>query len=105
MAQREEGPHSRRSLSRGYETPGHQINGGDVICVEGMAQAQDVGECGGRNELWMEMKNYSNGRPDEDVDEDEKCDDSDAVCGYAANESWFRKGRVEDSGEATHDGW
>lgn len=48
MTQGEEGSHCNRPLTGSDEAAGHEVDGGDVVCVEGVAEAEDVGEgCGG----------------------------------------------------------
>lgn len=37
----------------GDEATGGEVNGGDVVCIEGVAEAEGVGEGCGRSEAWV----------------------------------------------------
>lgn len=87
VPQREEGPHSGRPLPGSDEPPGHEVDGGDVVGVQGMAQAEDVREGGGRDEAGVEVQHDGSDGPYDGVDADEEEDHEQAVCGDAAEEA------------------
>ncbi|POR32806.1 Uncharacterized protein TPAR_06978, partial [Tolypocladium paradoxum] len=86
VAEREEGADGRGPLARGDEAPGHEVDGGDVVRVEGVTEPERVGEGGGRDEGRVEAQDDGDGGPDDGVDGDEQGDDGDAVGGDAAEE-------------------
>lgn len=90
MAEREKGADRGGALARGDEAPRHEVNGGDVVGVERMAQAERVGQRGGGDELGVKVQHDAAGGPDEGVDEDEHRDGEDAVVGDAAEEPGLR---------------
>ncbi|TFA98174.1 hypothetical protein CCMA1212_010021 [Trichoderma ghanense] len=93
VAEREKGAHGGGPLSGRDEPPRHEVNGRDVVRVQGMAQAEGVGERRGRDEGRVEVQDDADGDPDEGVDGDEDGDDADAVGGEAMEELW--RGEVE----------
>ena len=87
MPQRKESPHSSRSLPRSDEPPSHEVDGGDVICIQSMTQAEDVRESGRRDEAGVEVQHDGGSGPYDGVDADEEEDHEKAVCGYSAEEA------------------
>lgn len=71
MAQAKPRPDTNRALARGDQAPGHEVDGADVVGIEGMAEAEGVGEDGGGNERGVEAEDDPDGSPDQQVDDDE----------------------------------
>lgn len=86
MAQGEEGPHGGWTLPAGDQTPSHQVNGGDVVRVEGMAKTEAVREGGRGDQARVEAQHHGDGGPHDEVHGDEEGDDGNAVGGDAAEE-------------------
>ncbi|KFY44397.1 hypothetical protein V494_01490 [Pseudogymnoascus sp. VKM F-4513 (FW-928)] len=64
-------------LARGDEPPCHQVNGGDVISVQSMTEAERVGEDGGAGEVGVEVEDDADGCPEEGVYQDKEGNDAD----------------------------
>ena len=50
MAETEPRPHGDGFRARRDEAAGHEVDGGDVVCVQGVAEAEGIGEHGGGGE-------------------------------------------------------
>lgn len=59
-------------LAGGDEAPGHQVDGADVVGVEGVPQAQGVGQHGGGDEQREEVQDDAHGGPHDGVGGDEE---------------------------------
>lgn len=76
MPQAEERPYCNGTAPLGYQAAGGEVDRGDVICVESMAEAECVGEDSGGEELRMIMQDGTGNSPDDEVDGDEKGDEA-----------------------------
>lgn len=94
VPKREERANSSRTLAGSDEPARHEINGGDVIRIEGVTQAESVRERRGGNETRVKVKNYRGDGPYDCVGSDEDRDHSDTVVGDAAEEIGLR-GKLE----------
>jgi len=74
MPQAEKRPYRDWAAPVGYQAARSEVDGGDVVCVEGVAQAEGVGEDGGREELGVVVEEDGGDGPDEEVDGDEEGD-------------------------------
>lgn len=78
VAQAEPGADADGALAGGDQAAGHEVDGGDVVGVEGVAEAQGVGEDGGGDELGVKVQEDADDGPEDEVDGDEGRDlDSD----------------------------
>lgn len=74
MAQAEPRADADGPLAGGDEAPGHEVDGADVVGVEGVAQAQGVGKDGSGDEHGIEVQDYTDDDPYDDVDRYEEQD-------------------------------
>lgn len=82
VAEREERADGGRATTGSDETPGGEVDGRDVVCIEGVAQAERVGERGGRGETGMGREDEDGDEhPEGEVDGDEEGDDADGLRG------------------------
>lgn len=75
MPKTEKSTDGYRFLPRGDESARHEVDGGDVVGVEGVSESQGVGQDGGRDHFGEVVQGYSDAGPDEAVDEDEEGDE------------------------------
>lgn len=69
----------------GEETASHQVDGGDVVSVEGVAEAERVGEGGGGHEGAMGVEDDAADGPDKAVDQGDEGNDQEGGQWYSAN--------------------
>ena len=86
MSQTKPRPHSDGSALRiaGQQPPCHEVNGADVVGVEGVAEAERVGECGGGHEGAVVVEDEGAYCPDDAVEEGDKGDDQEGGEGHTA---------------------
>ena len=76
MAEAEERAHRHGPLARRDEPARHEVDGGDVVGVEGVAEAERVGERAGGDEVGVRQgQDEGAHQPDYEVDQDEEQDD------------------------------
>ncbi|KDN60261.1 hypothetical protein CSUB01_07716 [Colletotrichum sublineola] len=97
VAQREECTDCDWTLARGNEAPGHEVDGGDVVSVEGVAEAEDEGEGGGGDEGWVKVQQNAGDDPDEYVCGNEEGNDADRRRGKDAEALWEGQGGEGDA--------
>lgn len=68
MAQAEPGADADGALAGRDEAPCHEVDGADVVGIEGVAQAQGVRQDGGGDKHWVEVQDDAYGDPYDDVD-------------------------------------
>lgn len=71
VPKREERTNSGWSLPRRNQASRHEVNGGDVICIESMAKTQRIGQGSRTNKLRIEVKDNAYSSPNQDIDGDE----------------------------------
>lgn len=99
MAQAEEGADGHGLLAAGDQAARHQVDGGDVVGVEGVAESEGIGQHRGRDHLGEVVQGDADAGPDEAVDEDEEGDEVQGGAGDVG-EGW-REPDVGDA-EAAH---
>lgn len=122
MAEREVGADSDGGLVGGDEPSGEEVDGRDVVGVEGVAEAEGVGEDGGGEEVRVEglrglaggwdhagMNTYEGDAdtgPNNDVDGNEKEDDANYGRGESpeAGDAGVVVRRFEEGGGGRHGG-
>lgn len=87
------------------QAAGHEVDGADVVGIEGMAQTKGVRQDGGGDEHRVEVQDDADDHPYDDVDGDEKEDLP--YHGRRKSTERFRQWQVDvrpGQGEAGHDG-
>lgn len=83
VSEAEECAYGGGALAERHQTPGHEVDGGDVVCVEGVAEAEGVGEGCGGYEGRVVVEDDGDACPYDEVDGDEEGDYEDGVGGDA----------------------
>lgn len=76
VAEGEEGADGDGPLAGSDEAPGGEVDGGDVVGVEGVAKAEDVGKGGRADEGGMAGEGPGDDGPGDEVDEEDEGDDA-----------------------------
>lgn len=88
MSQAEKGADGYGSLTGSNQAARHQVDGADVVGVEGVAEAKGVGEHGGRDHFGEVVQGDADAGPDEAVDEDEEGDEVEGGAGDVGERWW-----------------
>lgn len=72
VAEAEPGADADGALAGRDEAAGHEVDRADVVGIEGMAQAEGVGQDGGGYQHRVEVQDDADGHPYDDVDGDEQ---------------------------------
>lgn len=99
VAERKERADGDGFLARGDEAARHEVDAGDVVCVEGMAETEDPGYRCGADELGVRVQHESCDCPGGELDEDEQADYGDRAEGEAFENGGSRVNGFEFLGE------
>ena len=102
MAEGEPRPDGDGPLARRDEAPCHEVDGGDVVGVEGVAEPERVGEGGGGEEgPCVEGEDDGHEGPDREVEERDEGDDAEGAegdCGEDGEADVLAGDAVEEPG-------
>lgn len=83
MAEGKERSDSGRPLTETDEPARHEVNGGDVVCIERMAEAEAVRESSRGDEYRVEAEDDGGDDPNEEIDGEEERYDGDGLRGQS----------------------